>query len=117
MNTEMKTLLHKAITLVVTAAMTVAILNAQEMNSLMFRRAVKSPEVTEQGITFRLRAPNARKVQISASWLGYNPENAEMHQGQDGTRLNILFSISSTEAAVTKTHGLPWDAHARSSTT
>lgn len=85
MNTDMKTLLNKAITLVVTAAMTIATINAQEMNSLMFRRAVKSPEVTEQGITFRLRAPKARKVQISASWLGYNPENAEMHQGQDGT--------------------------------
>ena len=84
MYTEMKTLLHKAITLVVTAAMTVATLNAQEMNSLMFRRAVKSPEVTEQGITFRFNAPKARKVQVSASWLGYNPAGTEMTQGQDG---------------------------------
>lgn len=57
---------------------------AQEMHSLSFRRAVKSPEVTEQGITFRFNAPKARKVQVSASWLGYNPAAAEMTQGQDG---------------------------------
>ena len=57
---------------------------AQEMHSLSFRRAVKSPEVTEHGITFRFNAPKARKVQVSASWLGYNPAAAEMTQGQDG---------------------------------
>ena len=40
--------------------------------------------MTEQGITFRFNAPKARKVQVSASWLGYNPAAAEMTQGQDG---------------------------------
>lgn len=80
----MNTLLKKA-TLVI-AAMTLAAsaLSAQEMNSLMFRKPVKSPEVTENGITFRFKAPKARKVQVSASWLGYNPADAEMTQGQDG---------------------------------
>ena len=58
---------------------------SQEMNSLMFRRSVKSPEITEQGITFRFTAPKARKVQVAASWLDNNPAAAEMVQGQDGT--------------------------------
>ena len=30
---------------------------AQEMNSLMFRAPVKSPELTESTLTFRYRAP------------------------------------------------------------
>lgn len=58
---------------------------SQEMNSLMFRRSVKSPEITEEGITFRFTAPKARKVQVAASWLDNNPDAAEMVQGQDGT--------------------------------
>lgn len=58
---------------------------SQEMNSLMFRRSVKSPEITEEGITFRFTAPKARKVQVAASWLDNNPAAAEMVQGQDGT--------------------------------
>lgn len=80
----MNTLLKKALMLI--AAMTLATYatSAQEMNSLMFRKPVKSPEVTENGITFRFKAPKARKVQVSASWLGYNPANTEMTQGQDG---------------------------------
>ena len=43
---------------------------AQEMNSLMFRRPVASPELTENALTFRFRAPKARMVQVSASWNG-----------------------------------------------
>lgn len=57
---------------------------SQEMSSLMFRRPVKSPELTEDGLVFRFKAPKARKVQVSASWLGYDPSKAEMAQGQDG---------------------------------
>jgi len=55
---------------------------AQEMNSLMFRRGVNSPELTEQALTFRFRAPKARMVQVSASWKGYAP--LPMTQDQDG---------------------------------
>lgn len=80
----MKTLARKAILLIASMTMAVSVLSAQEMHSLMFRKPVKSPEVTEDGITFRFRAPKARKVQVSASWLGYNPAEAEMAQGQDG---------------------------------
>lgn len=58
---------------------------SQEMNSLMFRRSVKSPEITEEGIIFRFTAPKARKVQVAASWLDNNPAAAEMVQGQDDT--------------------------------
>ena len=81
----MKTLLRKTALLIAAVTLAVATLSAQEMHSLMFRKPVKSPEVTEEGITFRLRAPKARKVQVSASWLGYDPSKAEMTQGQDGT--------------------------------
>ena len=81
----MKTSLKKAILMMAAAALSGASLFAQEMNSLMFRRSVKSPEVTESGVTFRLNAPKARKVQVSASWLGYNPANAEMTQEPNGT--------------------------------
>lgn len=81
----MKTLLRKTALLIAAVTLAAAALSAQEMHSLMFRKPVKSPEVTEEGITFRLRAPKARKVQVSASWLGYDPSKAEMTQGQDGT--------------------------------
>ncbi len=80
----MNTLFQKAIQLIAAVTLASSALSAQEMNSLMFRKPVKSPEVTEDGITFRFKAPKARKVQVSASWLGYNPANAEMIQGPDG---------------------------------
>ena len=80
----MKTLARKAILLIASMTMAATLLSAQEMHSLMFRKPVKSPEVTQDGITFRFRAPKARQVQVSASWLGYNPAEAEMTQGPDG---------------------------------
>ena len=72
----MNTLFKKAMLLIAAVTLAGSALSAQEMNSLMFRKPVKSPEVTEEGITFRFKAPKARKVQVSASWLGYNPANA-----------------------------------------
>jgi enterochelin esterase family protein len=57
---------------------------AQEMNSLMFRTRVKSPELTSDSLTFRFVAPKARKVSVSASWLGYNPSALPLKQGADG---------------------------------
>jgi len=57
---------------------------AQEMNSLMFRTRVKSPEMTSDSLTFRFVAPKARKVGVSASWLGYNPSSLPLRQGSDG---------------------------------
>ncbi len=56
---------------------------AQEMNSLMFRRGVTSPELSEGNITFRFIAPKARKVEVSPSWLGYT-KTLPMTQGEDG---------------------------------
>ena len=79
----MKTIIRKACMLIAAAALSTSIFG-QEMTSLMYRKPVKSPEVTEDGITFRFKGRKARKVQVSASWLGYNPTNAEMTQGQDG---------------------------------
>ena len=76
--------IKKTILLLAAVTMTSLTMFSQEMHSLMFRKAVKSPEVTEAGVTFRLNAPKARKVQVSASWLGYNPANTEMTQGRDG---------------------------------
>lgn len=80
----MSTLMKKAILVIAAVILAASALSAQEMNSLMFRKPVTSPEVTESGITFRFKAPKARKVQVSASWLGYNPADAEMTQNQDG---------------------------------
>ena len=57
---------------------------AQEMNSLMFRAGVKSPELKNDSVTFRFVAPKARKVGVSASWLGYDASKLAMTQGQDG---------------------------------
>ena len=56
---------------------------AQEMNSLMFRRGVTSPELSDGNITFRFVAPKARKVEVSPSWLGYT-QTLPMAQGEDG---------------------------------
>lgn len=56
----------------------------QEMNSLMFRAGVKSPEMTQDSITFRFVAPKAVKVEVSASWLGYNPAKLPMTEGKNG---------------------------------
>jgi len=58
-------------------------LGAQEMNSLMFRRSVTSPELSEGNITFRFNAPKARKVEVSPSWLGYTG-TLSMTQEGDG---------------------------------
>ena len=49
------------------------IVSAQEINSLMFRKPVESPVVSQDNITFRFRAPKAREVGVSASWMGYRP--------------------------------------------
>ena len=76
--------IKKTILLLAAVTMTSLTMFSQEMHSLMFRRAVKSPEVTEAGVTFRFNAPKARKVQVAASWLDYNPANAEMAQERDG---------------------------------
>jgi len=67
---------------VVTGLLLALSAGAQEMNSLLFRRGVNSPELTESTLTFRFRAPKARQVQVSASWTGYAP--IEMVQGPDG---------------------------------
>lgn len=80
----MKTSLKKALIMIAAVTMTSTSIFSQEMSSLMFRKPVVSPEVTEAGVTFRFRGQKARKVQVSASWLGYNPANAEMTQGHDG---------------------------------
>ncbi len=58
--------------------------NAQEMNSLMFRAGVKSPELKNDSVTFRFVAPKARTVAVSASWLGYDPSKLPMTQDQTG---------------------------------
>ena len=57
---------------------------AQEMNSLQFRRRVQSPELTPDSLTFRFVAPKARQVSVAASWLGYRPDALPMVQGADG---------------------------------
>lgn len=56
----------------------------QEMNSLMFRAGVKSPEMSKDSITFRFVAPKTVKVEVSASWLGYNPAKLPMTEGKNG---------------------------------
>ena len=63
----MKTSIRKALALVVAFAMAGATLFSQEMSSLMFRKPVKSPEVTAEGVTFRFKGQKARMVQVSAS--------------------------------------------------
>ena len=60
----MRTIIKKAALLLAAGTMACASLFAQEMHSLSFRRTVKSPEITEQGITFRFNAPKARQVQV-----------------------------------------------------
>lgn len=57
---------------ILTAGITLPALS-QEMNSLMFRAPVRSPELSGGNITLRYRAPKARAVSLSASWEGYRP--------------------------------------------
>ncbi len=57
---------------------------SQEMNSLSFRAPVVSPQVTQDSVTFRYRAPKARIVQVAASWNNYNGNRIPMQQGRDG---------------------------------
>ena len=74
---------------VAVALLTCFTANAQEMNSLMFRAGVKSPELKNDSVTFRFVAPKARTVAVSASWLGYDPSKLPMTQDQTG-----LWSVS-----------------------
>ncbi|MBQ7553230.1 MAG: esterase [Bacteroidaceae bacterium] len=69
---------------VAVALLTCFTANAQEMNSLMFRAGVKSPELKNDSVTFRFVAPKARTVAVSASWLGYDPSKLPMTQDQTG---------------------------------
>lgn len=69
---------------VAVALLTCFTANAQEMNSLMFRAGVKSPELKNDSLTFRFVAPKARTVAVSASWLGYDPSKLPMTQDQTG---------------------------------
>lgn len=57
---------------------------AQEVGSFMFGPRPKSPELTESGITFRLQAPNASSVAVSASWNGYRTDGMEMSKDETG---------------------------------
>lgn len=79
----MGSFLKKAILAISTMTVMSVSAFSQEMQSLMFRAAVKSPEITSEGITFRFRAPKAVKVSVSGSWLA-NPADGEMKEGQDG---------------------------------
>ncbi|MBQ8009160.1 MAG: esterase [Bacteroidaceae bacterium] len=69
---------------VAVALLTCFTANAQEMNSLMFRAGVKSPELKNDSVTFRFVAPKARTVAVSASWLGYDPSKLPMTQDYTG---------------------------------
>lgn len=59
-------------------------INAQEMNSLMMRRTVNSPEISSNSITFRLNAPQAQSVNLSASWMGYDASKGAMTKDDAG---------------------------------
>lgn len=67
---------------------------AQEANSLAFRAGVKSPELADGQVTFRFVAPKARKVSVSASWMGYDASKLQMKQDQNG-----IWSVSTPKPA------------------
>ena len=67
---------------------------AQEANSLAFRAGVKSPELADGQVTFRFVAPKARKVSVSASWMGYDASKLQMTQDQNG-----IWSVSTPKPA------------------
>ena len=67
---------------------------AQEANSLAFRAGVKSPELANGQVTFRFVAPKARKVSVSASWMGYDASKLQMKQDQNG-----IWSVSTPKPA------------------
>ena len=58
----------------------------------LFPKPIISPEYSEQGITFRLKAPEARKVELDCEIL---PDNVAMERDSDGvwsiTRNDIFF--------------------------
>ena len=58
----------------------------------MFPKPIVSPEYTEQGVTFRLKAPEAKKVELDCEIL---PVNVAMERDSDGvwsvTRNDIFF--------------------------
>lgn len=74
----MKRLIVLALLTVVTAFSA----SSQEMTSLLFRPPVQSPELSEEDITLRYRAPKARQVSLMASWAGYRP--VPMQQDAEG---------------------------------
>ncbi|MBP5484097.1 MAG: hypothetical protein J6X99_07565 [Bacteroidales bacterium] len=74
----MKRLIVLALLTVVTAFSA----SSQEMTSLLFRPPVQSPELSEEGLTLRYRAPKARQASLMASWTGYRP--VPMQQDAEG---------------------------------
>jgi len=60
----------------------------------MFPKPIVSPEYSEQGVTFRFKAPNAKRVELDCEIL---PDNVPMERDSSGvwsvTRSDILFEI------------------------
>ena len=72
--------MKRLITLVAFIAATAVLASAQELNNFMRgQRAVKSPEVHNDSVTFRLKADYATIVKLSGSWMS---ETIDMTRGE-----------------------------------
>lgn len=72
--------MKRLITLIIVIAATTVLGSAQELNNFMRgQRSVKSPEVHNDSVTFRLKADYATIVKLSGSWMS---ETIDMVRGE-----------------------------------
>ena len=63
--------MRKILTLLVSCMLAVTALHAQELTNFAFgnQKPVISPEITQDSVTFRLKADYATVVKLSGSWM------------------------------------------------
>ncbi len=64
---------------------------AQEIGNFMGMQRITSPEITEETVTFRISAPEAKLVRFYGSWMSDRNASVNMNQDSDG-----IWSVSIT---------------------
>jgi|SRR5690606_32469424 1,4-alpha-glucan branching enzyme len=59
-------------------------INAQELANFVNRTPIVSPEVVENEVTFRIRAPKARDVKIYGSWMKNYTDTQQLKENNEG---------------------------------
>lgn len=60
-----------------------AIVSAQELPNFMNRNSFISPEINSSEVTFRIKAPNAREINLYGSWMPNRTDSESLVEKKD----------------------------------